>query len=130
MNTSTPVDVGLIGAGPWARAMHARILAAGPETRLTAVWARRTEAAHEIAGTYGAATAGSPEELFDRCEAVAFAVPPAVQAELAGTSREGRQGTAAREAARPRPGLGTGGRRCRGGGRGRLPDGADQALPG
>ncbi|MFD8075928.1 Gfo/Idh/MocA family protein [Streptomyces sp. NPDC059718] len=63
--------------------MHARILAAGPETRLTAVWARRTEAAREIAATYGAATAGSPEELFDRCEAVAFAVPPAVQAELA-----------------------------------------------
>ncbi|MFF7209414.1 Gfo/Idh/MocA family protein [Streptomyces sp. NPDC008238] len=63
--------------------MHARILAAGPETRLTAVWARRTEAAREIADTYGAVTAGSPEELFDRCEAVAFAVPPAVQAELA-----------------------------------------------
>ncbi|WUD71252.1 Gfo/Idh/MocA family oxidoreductase [Streptomyces sp. NBC_00510] len=83
MNTPAPVEVGLIGAGPWARAMHARILAAGPETRLTAVWARRTEAAREIADTYGAATAGSPEELFDRCEAVAFAVPPAVQAELA-----------------------------------------------
>ncbi|MDX2705993.1 Gfo/Idh/MocA family oxidoreductase [Streptomyces sp. PA03-6a] len=83
MNTPVPVEVGLIGAGPWARAMHARILAAGPETRLTAVWARRTEAAREIAATYGAATAGSPEELFDRCEAVAFAVPPAVQAELA-----------------------------------------------
>ncbi|MFF3946277.1 Gfo/Idh/MocA family protein [Streptomyces sp. NPDC001902] len=83
MNTPAPVEVGLIGAGPWARAMHARILAAGPETRLTAVWARRTEAAREIAATYGAATAGSPEELFDRCEAVAFAVPPAVQAELA-----------------------------------------------
>ncbi|MET9876795.1 Gfo/Idh/MocA family protein [Actinacidiphila glaucinigra] len=83
MNTPAPVEVGLIGAGPWARAMHARILAAGPETRLTAVWARRTEAAREIADTYGAVTAGSPEELFDRCEAVAFAVPPAVQAELA-----------------------------------------------
>ncbi|MEU4097993.1 Gfo/Idh/MocA family oxidoreductase [Streptomyces sp. NPDC026673] len=83
MNTPAPVEVGLIGAGPWARAMHARILAAGPETRLTAVWARRPEAAREIADTYGAVTAGSPEELFDRCEAVAFAVPPAVQAELA-----------------------------------------------
>jgi predicted dehydrogenase len=83
VNTPAPVEIGLIGAGPWARAMHARILAAGPETRLTAVWARRTEAAREIADTYGAATAESPEELFDRCEAVAFAVPPAVQAELA-----------------------------------------------
>ncbi|WP_436761463.1 Gfo/Idh/MocA family protein [Streptosporangium sp. V21-05] len=83
MNTTAPVEVGLIGAGPWARAMHARMLAAGPETRLTAVWARRASAAREIAGPYGAVVAGTPEELFDRCEAVAFAVPPAVQAELA-----------------------------------------------
>ncbi|MGS2642161.1 Gfo/Idh/MocA family oxidoreductase [Streptosporangium sp. LJ11] len=83
MNTTTPVEVGLIGAGPWARTMHARMLAAGPETRLSAVWARRAPAAREIAEPYGAVVAGTPEELFDRCEAVAFAVPPAVQAELA-----------------------------------------------
>ncbi|MFE4631256.1 gfo/Idh/MocA family oxidoreductase, partial [Streptomyces mirabilis] len=25
-----PVTVGLVGAGPWARAVHARVLAAGP----------------------------------------------------------------------------------------------------
>ncbi|MFC4530434.1 Gfo/Idh/MocA family protein [Sphaerisporangium dianthi] len=83
MSTTTPVEVGLVGAGPWARAMHARMLAAGPETRLAAVWARRPDAAREVAAPYGAAVAGTPEELFDRCEAVAFAVPPAVQAELA-----------------------------------------------
>ncbi len=88
MSTSTaapaaPVRVGLIGAGPWARDMHAPMLAAGPETVLTAVWARRSEAAREVAGRFGAAVAGSPEELFDGCEAVAFAVPPAVQAPLA-----------------------------------------------
>ncbi|MEU9290489.1 Gfo/Idh/MocA family oxidoreductase [Streptomyces sp. NPDC048275] len=78
-----PVKVGLVGAGPWARAVHARVLAAGPETQLTAVWARRPEAAHETAAPYGAATVTRFEELLDRCEAVAFAVPPAVQAELA-----------------------------------------------
>jgi predicted dehydrogenase len=83
VSTTTPVEVGLIGAGPWARAMHARMLAAGPETRLAAVWARRTSAAQGVAEPYGASVAGTPEELFDRCEAVAFAVPPAVQAELA-----------------------------------------------
>ncbi|MEQ8145089.1 Gfo/Idh/MocA family oxidoreductase [Streptomyces sp. OP7] len=81
--THRPVEVGLVGAGPWARAMHARILAAGPETRLAAVWARRAEAARETAAPYGAPVAGGFEELLDRCEAVAFAVPPAVQAELA-----------------------------------------------
>ncbi|MFD1312107.1 gfo/Idh/MocA family oxidoreductase, partial [Streptomyces kaempferi] len=49
-----PVEVGLVGAGPWARAMHARMLAAGPETRLAAVWARRAEAARETAAPHGA----------------------------------------------------------------------------
>ncbi|MFJ8827853.1 Gfo/Idh/MocA family protein [Streptomyces sp. NPDC102467] len=78
-----PVRVGLVGAGPWARAMHARMLAAGPETQLTAVWARRTEAAQETAAPYGARVATSFEDLLDQCEAVAFAVPPSVQAELA-----------------------------------------------
>ncbi|MFI6348504.1 Gfo/Idh/MocA family protein [Streptomyces sp. NPDC050560] len=80
---AAPLRVGLAGAGPWARAMHARMLAAGPETELTAVWARRPEAARETAAPHGAAVAGSFEELLDRCEAVAFAVPPAVQAPLA-----------------------------------------------
>ncbi len=78
-----PVRVGLVGAGPWARAMHARMLAAGPETALTAVWARRPEAAAELAQAHGALAAGSFEELLDHCEAVAFAVPPAVQAGVA-----------------------------------------------
>ncbi|MGW2839721.1 Gfo/Idh/MocA family protein [Streptomyces sp. NPDC001493] len=78
-----PVRVGLVGAGPWARTMHARMLAAGPETTLTGVWARRPEAASEVADAYGTRAAGSFEELLDGCDAVAFAVPPAVQAELA-----------------------------------------------
>ncbi|MFD6491398.1 Gfo/Idh/MocA family protein [Streptomyces sp. NPDC060188] len=81
--THAPVEVGLVGAGPWARAMHARVLAAGPETRLSAVWARRPEAARETATPYGAHVAADFEELLDHCEAVAFAVPPAVQAQLA-----------------------------------------------
>ncbi|MFF5480837.1 Gfo/Idh/MocA family protein [Streptomyces sp. NPDC012935] len=78
-----PVEVGLVGAGPWARAMHARMLATGPETRLAAVWARRPEAAQQTAAPYGAHVAADFDELLDRCEAVAFAVPPAVQADLA-----------------------------------------------
>lgn len=81
--TAAPIRVGLVGAGPWARTMHARMLAAGPETELVSVWARRPEAAAEVAASHGAATAASFDELLDDCEAVAFAVPPAVQAELA-----------------------------------------------
>jgi predicted dehydrogenase len=63
--------------------MHAPTLAAGPETALTAVWARRAEAAAALAREHGAVAAGSFEELLDRCEAVAFAVPPDVQDGLA-----------------------------------------------
>jgi len=78
-----PVEVGLVGAGPWAAKMHGPMLAAGPETRLAAVWARRPEAAARLAALLGTHAAASYEELLDRCQAVAFAVPPDVQAGLA-----------------------------------------------
>jgi predicted dehydrogenase len=77
------VEVGLVGAGPWAATMHGPVLAAGPQTRLVAVWARRPEAAARLAAQLGTHAAGSYEELLDRCEAVAFAVPPDTQAALA-----------------------------------------------
>ena len=80
---SRPVEVGLVGAGPWAAQMHGPVLAAGPQTRLAAVWARRTDAATQLATELGTHAAGSFEELLERCEAVAFAVPPDVQAALA-----------------------------------------------
>ncbi|GAA3553728.1 Gfo/Idh/MocA family oxidoreductase [Nonomuraea rosea] len=73
-----PVAVGLVGAGPWAEMAHAPMLARGPHTRLAGVWARRPEAAARL----GAPVYERVEELFDACEAVAFCVPPAVQAEL------------------------------------------------
>ncbi len=89
--TQRPVRVGLAGAGPWARTMHAPTLAAGPETTLTAVYARRAAAAADLAGPFGATGTDSFDELLERCEAVAFAVPPDVQAELAGrAARAGR----------------------------------------
>ncbi len=78
-----PVAVGLVGAGPWASMLHAPMLAAGPETRLAGVWARRPDAAAKLATRHGAEPCARIEDLFDRCEAVAFAVPPEVQAELA-----------------------------------------------
>ncbi len=78
-----PVSVGLVGAGPWASMVHAPVLAAGPETRLVGVWARRPEAAAQLAARHHAHACSRIEELFDRSEAVAFAVPPEVQADLA-----------------------------------------------
>jgi predicted dehydrogenase len=81
--TVRAVAVGLVGAGPWAAMLHAPMLAEGPETTLAGVWARRPEAARALADAHGSRAAGSLEELWDVCEAVAFAVPPNVQAELA-----------------------------------------------
>jgi predicted dehydrogenase len=78
-----PIRVGLVGAGPWAEKAYAPMLAVGPETRLACVWARRPEAARELAGRHGAEAVESFAVLLERCEAVAFAVPPDVQAELA-----------------------------------------------
>lgn len=75
--------VGLVGAGPWAAMFHAPMLAAAARLEFTAMWARRREAAEDLARRFGAETVGSFEELLDRCEAVAFAVPPRVQAALA-----------------------------------------------
>ncbi|RKT84023.1 Gfo/Idh/MocA family protein [Saccharopolyspora antimicrobica] len=75
--------VGVIGAGPWAHRVHAPGLQAHRGTRLASVWARRTEAAEALAGEHGAEVAGSFDELLGSVDAVAFAVPPAVQAELA-----------------------------------------------
>src|SRR5437868_12427095 len=80
---SEPLAMGLVGAGPWAGRAHAPALAAGPVTRLAGVWARRPEASAELAGRHGAPAFERIDELFDACEAVAFSVPPDVQAELA-----------------------------------------------
>jgi predicted dehydrogenase len=75
--------VGLVGAGHWAKAVHAPGLADHPGTTLTTVWARRPEAGRELADAHGASVSESMEELLGQVDAVAFAVPPAVQAELA-----------------------------------------------
>ena len=77
------VRVGLVGAGPWAKMVHAPILAAGPETTLAGVWARRSDAAERLASRYDAPSFATRDELYANCDAVAFAVPPGVQAQLA-----------------------------------------------
>ncbi|HEX6341403.1 Gfo/Idh/MocA family oxidoreductase [Umezawaea sp.] len=80
--------VGLIGAGPWATAVHAPGIADHPGTRLASVWARKPEAAARIAAVHGADVASSPDELLSGVDAVAFAVPPEVQAEIATRAAE------------------------------------------
>jgi predicted dehydrogenase len=59
------------------------MVVAHPSTELTAVWARRPVAAAELAGPNGAVAHDAFDRFLDEVEAVAFAVPPDVQAELA-----------------------------------------------
>lgn len=78
----TPIQVGLVGAGPWADIFHAPMVASGPETALSVIWARQPAAAERLAKKHGAKVAGSFDELLDMCDAIVFAVPPNVQADL------------------------------------------------
>ena len=83
--------MGLVGAGPWAEMFHAPMLSEGPRTRLEVVWARRRDAAEKLAAAHGATAVSTYAELLERCDAVAFAVPPDVQSELApSAARAGR----------------------------------------
>jgi len=84
--SETPIAVGLVGAGPWAHMVHAPLLAGSPRTSLAGVWARRPDAAAELAASHGAPAFERYEEMLERCDAVAFAVPPDVQAEHAATA--------------------------------------------
>jgi predicted dehydrogenase len=82
MSTDT-LRVGLVGAGPWAHKVHAPGIAGHPRTSLAAVWARREAAAAELAAAHGATPVTDFDQFLGQVDAVAFAVPPAVQAPLA-----------------------------------------------
>jgi predicted dehydrogenase len=74
---------GLVGTGYWARVAHAPALASTPGAELAAVWGRRPEAARSLAEEHGAAAFSDVGAFLDAVDAVAFAVPPDVQAPLA-----------------------------------------------
>ncbi|MEU4347368.1 Gfo/Idh/MocA family oxidoreductase [Streptomyces sp. NPDC023838] len=78
-----PLRTGLLGTGPWAVAAHAPALAAHPDVEFAGVWGRRPEAAAALAAEHSVPVYGEVDELFAACDAVAFALPPDVQAPLA-----------------------------------------------
>ncbi|MFH8437145.1 Gfo/Idh/MocA family protein [Streptomyces sp. NPDC018007] len=83
---AAPLRIGLLGTGPWARNTQAPALAAHPGVELSGVWGRRAEAAESLAAAHGApAYTGDEgvEALLAASDAVAFALPPDVQAPLA-----------------------------------------------
>ncbi|MFB7430128.1 Gfo/Idh/MocA family protein [Streptomyces microflavus] len=83
---TAPLRIGLLGTGPWARNTQAPALAAHPGVELSGVWGRRAEAAETLATAHGTrAYTGEAgiDALLERSDAVAFALPPDVQAPLA-----------------------------------------------
>ncbi|MBT1193409.1 Gfo/Idh/MocA family protein [Rhodococcoides kroppenstedtii] len=73
--------IGLVGAGPWARQAAVPALTAHDGVDFVGIWARRPEAAAEVAPRVP--IVDSVDALIDSVDAVAFAVPPEVQADLA-----------------------------------------------
>jgi predicted dehydrogenase len=82
------VTIGLVGAGQRAAQVHAPTLAGSPEVRFTGVWARSPGPVRELAERHGVRAYDRFMDLVDACDAVAFAVPPPVQAELAATAAQ------------------------------------------
>ena len=78
--------IGLVGTGHWARATQATVLARHPGVEFAGVWGRDPAKAADLAGAFGVRAYPTPEEMFADVAAVAFAVPPDVQAGLAVTA--------------------------------------------
>ncbi|WP_328476967.1 Gfo/Idh/MocA family oxidoreductase [Streptomyces sp. NBC_00377] len=75
--------IGLLGTGPWARMIHAPVLQAHESLDFAGVWGRRPEAAKELADRHGTRAYDDVDALLADVDAVAVALPPDVQAQLA-----------------------------------------------
>jgi predicted dehydrogenase len=74
---------GLLGTGYWAAETHAAALAAHPDVEFVGVWGRTATAVVTLAQRYGVAAFPEVDELIDEVDAIAVALPPDVQADLA-----------------------------------------------
>lgn len=75
--------IGLLGTGPWAQMAHAPALSGHAEWDFAGVWGRRADAAKELADRHGVPAYDDVNALLADVDAVAVALPPSVQAELA-----------------------------------------------
>jgi predicted dehydrogenase len=82
------VTIGLVGAGRRAAQVHAPTLAGSPDVRFAGVWAPTPGPVRELAGRHHVRPFDRFADLLDHCDAVAFAVPPPVQAELAAAAAQ------------------------------------------
>ncbi|MFE0258095.1 Gfo/Idh/MocA family protein [Streptomyces sp. NPDC059010] len=75
--------IGLLGTGPWAQMAYAPALSRHGGLDFAGVWGRRAAAAKELADSYGVPAYDDVDALLADVDAVAVALPPAVQADLA-----------------------------------------------
>jgi predicted dehydrogenase len=86
------VRFGVVGTGPWAGIAHGPGLKAAEGVELVGVWGRSPEKARTLATELGVSAYDNFDALLADVEAVAFAVPPEVQAELAlAAAKAGKQ---------------------------------------
>jgi predicted dehydrogenase len=78
-----PLRFGLFGTGPWATATQAPAIVAHPDAELVGVWGRNPDKAAALAGESGVRAYTDVDELLADVDAVAVALPPDVQAEIA-----------------------------------------------
>jgi predicted dehydrogenase len=74
---------GLVGTGPWARRTHGPGLRSTEGVELVGVWGRDAGRANALATDLGTTGYDDYAELLEVVDAVAFAVPPRVQATMA-----------------------------------------------
>ncbi|HEX8631615.1 MAG TPA: Gfo/Idh/MocA family oxidoreductase [Catenuloplanes sp.] len=74
---------GLFGTGYWAAETHGAVLATHPSAELVGVWGRDPAKAQALAGRYGTRAYHDVDALIDEADAVAVALPPDVQADVA-----------------------------------------------
>ncbi|WP_426514609.1 Gfo/Idh/MocA family protein [Dactylosporangium sp. McL0621] len=74
---------GVLGTGHWATVTQAAALATHPSATLVGVWGRSPEKVAEMGSRYGVPAYTDVDALLKEVDAVAIALPPAVQAPLA-----------------------------------------------
>jgi predicted dehydrogenase len=74
---------GLLGTGYWAAETQGAALAAHPQAEFVGVWGRDPAKAAALADRYGIRAYGGVDALLADVDAVAIALPPDIQAELA-----------------------------------------------
>jgi predicted dehydrogenase len=82
-HTEVTMRFGLVGTGPWARATHGPGLHAADGVELVGVWGRDPDKSRRVSTELGVSAYADYSELLAEVEAVAFAVPPRIQAALA-----------------------------------------------